>query len=427
MSPASASAPPSRADLRELVRIAQELTGFKTEAVSEDGLARFLTREHRDGRAVSDLLEGLRAGDRAAAERLTSQVMVAETFFFRHPDHFQLLLQEVLPPLLAREPNPRLWSAGCASGEEAYSLAACVLQVDRARARDVFVLGTDLSRSRLERARKGEYRNWSVRDAGPMLAPVVEEAGDRYRVREDVRALARFKQHNLLNLPPTPGAFDVIFCRNVLVYLDEEPARRVRAHLAHALRPGGYLFLGPLEGETPEPWLSPVAGRQDVVRRSLDALPDLRSSTPVPRPLTPMPRPLAPAPRPARAPRPPTPAPPPARALPAPPPTTPRRGPEVEAHCAALELVEHGDLGQARAALRDLRGRVPAYVPGVVDLALVNARLGHGQEAVRTMREALELLQPLEDQALVAGPETLPVEYYRAVAQVFLNQRRGHP
>jgi chemotaxis protein methyltransferase CheR len=407
---------PNPAVLRELVQFAQELTGFKTEAVSEDALARFLSREHKDGRAVSELLRGLRNGDRAAAERLTSQVMVAETFFFRHPDHFQLLLQEVLPQLFAREPAPRLWSAGCASGEETYSLAACVLQVDRRRANDALVLGTDLSRSRLERARRGDYSGWSVRDAGPMLAPVVESLDGRYHVREDVRALARFKQHNLLNLPPPPGAFDVIFCRNVLVYLDEEPARRVRAHLAQALRPGGYLFLAPLEGEAPaQPWLSPVAGRPDVLRRSLDALPELRSSTtPIPRPLTPVPRPLAPAA-------------PPARALPASPSAAPRRGPEVEAHCAALALVEHGDLGQARAALRDLRGRVPAYVPGAVDLALVNARLGHGQEAVRTMREALELLEPLQDAELVAGPETLPAEYYRAVAQVFLNQRRGHP
>jgi len=397
---------PDPAVLRELVRIAQDLTGFKTEAVSEEALARFLTREHRDGRAVSDLLGGLRAGDRAAAERLTSQVMVAETFFFRHPDHFQLLLQEVLPPLLAREPSPRLWSAGCASGEEAYSLAACVLAVDRRKANGALVLGTDLSRSRLERAHKGEYRNWSVRDAGPMLAPVVEQVDGRFRVRKDARALVGFKQHNLLNAPPPPGAFDVIFCRNVLVYLDEAPARQVRAHLAQALRPGGYLFLGPLEGEAPPPGLLPVAGRQDVLRRPADAVAELRFPTPAPRPLTP--------------------APPPTRALPSPPPRAPRRGPEVDAHCAALALVEHGDLGQARAALRDLRDRAPAYVPGVVDLALVNARLGHGQEAVRTMREALELLQPLEDQELVAGPETLPVEYYRAVAQVFLNQRRGH-
>jgi chemotaxis methyl-accepting protein methylase len=414
------SAPaPSQAVLRELVQIAQELTGFKTEAVSAEALARFISREHREGHAVNELLQGLRGGDRAAAERLVSQVMVAETFFFRHPEHFQLLLDEVLPQLFAREPAPRLWSAGCASGEETYSLAACVLQVNLKKSKDALVGGTDLSRSRLERARKGEYRTWSVRDAGPMLAPAVEHADGRYRVREDVRTLARFKQHNLLNLPPPPGAFDVIFCRNVLVYLDEEPARRVRTHLSMALRPGGYLFLGPLEGEPPEPWMSTVGGRQDVLRRNPDG--ELRFTTPTPRPLTPFPRPLTPLPRS------PTPAPPPARALPATPASTPPRGREVDEHCAALALVELGDLGQARDALRQLRRRAPAYVPGVIDLALVSARLGHGQESVRTMREALELLQPLEDKAPVAGPETLPVEYYRAVAQVFLNQRRGHP
>jgi chemotaxis protein methyltransferase CheR len=400
--------------LRELARIAQQLTGFKTDAVSPEALARFLSQESRQGLNATELLAGLRRGDRAAAERLITQVMVAETFFFRHPDHFQLLSQEVLPQLLARESAPRLWSAGCASGEEAYSLAACVLAAMKDRAGDALVLGTDLSRARLERARKGEYRSWSVRDAGPLLAPVVN--GDPpegpYRVLEEVRALTRFKAHNLLSLPPPPGAFDVIFCRNVLVYLDDEPARTVRANLALALRPGGYLFLGPLEGEAPEPWLSPVAGRLGVLRRPADALFDARQ--PTPHPGTPR---LTPPP------------PPPGRPMPAPPPgpASPRPVPEVEIHCAALALVEQGDLGQARAALRDLRGRVPAYVPGVVDLALVNARLGHGMEAVRTMKEALELLAGREDAEPVSGPETLPVEYYRAVAQVFLNQRRGHP
>ncbi|HEY8209261.1 MAG TPA: protein-glutamate O-methyltransferase CheR [Myxococcaceae bacterium] len=407
--------PPQREVLGELAEIARRLTGFKTDAVSEEAMARFLSQERKDGHAAAELLAGLRAGDRASAERLISQVMVAETFFFRHPDHFQLLLHEVLPQLLSREPSPRLWSAGCASGEEAYSLAACVLAVDPKRAQNALVLGTDLSRARLERARKGEYRTWSVRDAGPMLAPVVDGADGVYKVRDDVRELTRFRVHNLLNLPPNPGAFDVIFCRNVLVYLDEEPARIVRANLSTAVRPGGYLFLGPLEGEAPEPWMVPVSGRTDVLQRATDAPLDLRP--PAPRPLPPVPR--------AR-----TPVPPPARALPAASPAAapaPQRRPEVEEHCAALALVEQGDLGHARSALRSLRGRVPAYVPGVVDLALVNARLGHGAEAVRTMREALEMLQPLKDGELVPGPEALPAEYYRAVAQVFLNQRRGHP
>ncbi|HZN94682.1 MAG TPA: protein-glutamate O-methyltransferase CheR, partial [Myxococcales bacterium] len=296
--------------LGELARIARQLTGFKTDAVSEEALARFLSQERRHGQTPTELLSGLRQGDRAAAERLISQVMVAETFFFRHPDHFQLLQREVLPQLLAREPQPRLWSAGCASGEEAYSLAACVLDVAGGQPGKAMVLGTDLSRSRLELARKGEYRNWSVRDAGPMLAPVVEGGQGRWRVREDVRALTRFKAHNLLNLPPQPGLFDVIFCRNVLVYLDEEPARTVRNHLTLALRPGGYLFLGPLEGEAMAPWMSPVGGRLDVLRRSADPLPDPR--LPTPRPLTPRP----PTPRPRFTP----PPPPAARSMPAPPP-----------------------------------------------------------------------------------------------------------
>jgi hypothetical protein len=97
----------------------------------------------------------------------------------------------------------------------------------------------------------------------------------------------------------------------------------------------------------------------------------------------------------------------------------------VEAHCAALSLVEQGDLGHARSSLRALRTVAPGYLPGAVDLALVSARLGHSAEAVRTMREALQLTQGLADGTTIPGPEPLPVEYYRAVAQVFLDQRRG--
>jgi hypothetical protein len=246
---------------------------------------------------------------------------------------------------------------------------------------------------------------------------VVDVYPEHFRVRDDVRALARFQAHSLMEPPPAPGLFDVIFCRNVLVYLDAAAAKVVRAHLCAALRPGGYLFLGPLEGETPEPWLWPVSGRLDVLRRPDGAVLDLRA--PTPRPLTP---------------RPPPPVHVTARALPAPPPSlapapdpaaAPSLAREIEAHRAALEMVEHGELGQARATLRALRGSVPGYLPGVVDLALVYARLGHGQEAVRTMKEALQALSQVPDGELVAGPEPLPAEYYKAVAQVFLTQRRG--
>ncbi|HVE82497.1 MAG TPA: CheR family methyltransferase, partial [Myxococcales bacterium] len=271
---------PDQDVLRELGRIAGRLTGFRLDAVSEEALIRFLAQERRQGRTDQDLLAAFRASDRAAEERLITEVMVAETFFFRHPDHFEVLLHEVLPELLARERAPRLWSAGCASGEETYSLAACVLAAGRERARDVLVLGTDLSVARLEQARRGEYRNWSIRDAGPLLVPVVDVYPEHFRVRDDVRALARFQAHSLMEPPPAPGLFDVIFCRNVLVYLDAAAAKVVRAHLCAALRPGGYLFLGPLEGETPEPWLWPVSGRLDVLRRPDGAVLDLRAPTP---------------------------------------------------------------------------------------------------------------------------------------------------
>jgi chemotaxis methyl-accepting protein methylase len=409
--------------LRELAWIAHQMTGFRPDAVSQEALGRFLDQERRVGRNAADLLSSLRHGEPASAQRLVAQVLVAETFFFRHPEQFEILSDVVLPELSAHGRPPRLWSAGCASGEEAYSLAACVLDSGHPRAADAEVLGTDLSGPRLEIARQGLFGRWSVREAAPLLYPLLEPEGEKLRVRGPVRGVTRFQLHNLLEPPPAPGLFDVVFCRNVLVYLDDEPARTVRRHLASAVRPGGYLFLGPLEGGEPPPGFSPALGsRPDVLRRSGAAAEAAESPPPAadePRPLPPLeaaPPLMGPAPGAMAAPA--APATPEGARGPAAP------SPEVAAHCRALHLVERGELTLARSVLADLRRRAPCYLPAAVDLALVQSRLGHGAAARALMREALALAGALCPTQAVDGPQPLPAEYYRAVAQAFLTQRR---
>jgi chemotaxis protein methyltransferase CheR len=402
------SQPQEQELLRTLAGIAYQMTGFRPDAVSEEALGRFLSQERQRGRSAAELLSRLRDGDPASAQRLVAQILVAETYFFRHPDQFELLCDMALPELTTRGEPLRFWSAGCASGEEAYSLAACLWATGRDRAEQAEVLGTDLSESRLELARRGLYGRWSVREAAPLMHPLLEPEGEKLRVRDSMRKLTRFQLHNLLEPPPVPGLFDVVFCRNVLVYLDDEPARTVRRNLAAAVRPGGYLFFGPLEGGDPLPGFSPVLrARPDVLRRSAEtAITESAPPVPAPGPLPP-----------AAAMPPPVLAPPPAAQAPA-------VAPEVAEHCRALQLVEQGNLTVARAVLVELRRRAPWYLPATVDLALVQSRLGHGTDARSLMREALARAEALAPTQLVPGPQPLPAEYYRTVAQEFLTRRR---
>ena len=199
------------------------------------------------------------AGERDARALLIEHVVVGETSFCRHPDQLALIGR-----LAASAPAPvRVWSAGCASGEEAYSVAMALAEAGRRPGEDL-VLGTDVSARALEVARAAAYgaralRFTPVHCADRWFGPPTAD-GARL-VTPALAAGVRFAHHNLLTPEPPPGApFDVVLCRNVLIYF--EPARigEALARLAAALVPGGALVLGPVElplaGGTP---LLPIA------------------------------------------------------------------------------------------------------------------------------------------------------------------------
>ena len=189
----------------------------------------------------------------AAIQSLT----IGETYFFRHKPHFDLLRQEILPALIAPrrlQPRPwlRLWSAGCASGEEAYSLAILVRELIPDLADwSVVILGTDLNAEALALARRGSYPLWSFRDTDPaVIGAYCEAKGNRFVVREDLRRAVTFAPLNLVDpgfAAATAGGMDVIMCRNVTMYFSRDAARRVARHLTDCLNPGGWLFVGPSE------------------------------------------------------------------------------------------------------------------------------------------------------------------------------------
>ena len=181
--------------------------------------------------------------------RLAEQLANHETQFFRNPAHFRCLREHVFPTLQherSRLRPIRCWSAGCATGEEAYSMAMVALQMWGAPPlRPVQIWGTDLSSTVLEHARHGVYRGRTLANIQPMYRSCFEPCADGSRVGTMARSLVQFEQHNLLDaLPVWAQELDVVFCQNVTIYFQLATCKRLIERIYHALADGGYLLLG---------------------------------------------------------------------------------------------------------------------------------------------------------------------------------------
>jgi chemotaxis protein methyltransferase CheR len=189
---------------------------------------------------------------------LSNQVVEAllnnETYFFRDRSPFDLLSRHALPELAKKRDTIRrlrIWSAGCSTGQEVYSIAMLFAEnAERWRGWTVDVLGSDVSSTVIDRARAGLYSQFEVQRGLGINQTIrwFEECGDGWRVVEDLRKPVRFQVHNLLESPPHPGGFDIVLCRNVLLYLTAEKRRLAFDRLASAMAPDGWLMLG--AGET---------------------------------------------------------------------------------------------------------------------------------------------------------------------------------
>ena len=188
---------------------------------------------------------------------LATQVVEAllnnETYFFRDRTPFDLLAKATLPKLIQRRQSKRLriWSAGCSTGQEAYSLAMLFAEDPlRWAGWTIDILGTDVSESAVRRAREGSYSQFEVqRGLGiNQMIRWFEETDDGWRAVEPLRRMVRFQVQNLLEPPPHPGQFDIVLCRNVLLYLNAERRGLIFDRIAGAMEPDGWLMLG--AGET---------------------------------------------------------------------------------------------------------------------------------------------------------------------------------
>ncbi|ABC80970.1 CheR family methyltransferase [Anaeromyxobacter dehalogenans] len=335
-----------------------------------------------DPRAYADRL---RDGRLAVAD-LVAAVTVGETYFFRDPPQLALVRDRVVPALAASRPAGhalRAWSAACATGEEAYTLAFTLEQAgvgERSR-----VLGTDISRPALARARAGAYGDWSLR--GPeraTAARLLRREGGRWKVPSRIRARVRFEYLNLADATyPSPGTgtagVDLVLCRNALMYLEREVVAAVARRLHAALAPGGWLLTGladpPLGGLAPFEPVSTAAGV--VYHRPAEAEPAAPRARPPRRPG----RPQAPATPPPAAAPPPPPPPPPAPAAARLPAAAP--APDL---AGALDALRRGDWG----AVLDRAGALLATPEGAAALVHAAANAGDPPRAEALAARAAE-------------------------------------
>lgn len=173
------------------------------------------------------------------------------TYFFREPHHFETLKKDVLPPLIKRAKTGgrvRLWSAGCSNGQEPYSIAMTLLSVMPDAANyDIKILATDIDERMIAHCKSGVYSDSIVKAVPGNLKSqhfTQNKADNSWTISKDVQKLIAFKELNLLRPWPISGAFDVIFCRNVVIYFDEETQQPLWGRFASALSPGGWMMIG---------------------------------------------------------------------------------------------------------------------------------------------------------------------------------------
>ncbi len=355
----------------------------------------------------------------AAWDELIAELTIGETYFFRNAAQFTALREIILPDLVQQRSTVRylrLWSAGCATGEEPYSLAIVLREYLPADPPwQISILATDINRRFLARAHEACYGNWSFRETPPEVREryFVPERG-QWRLRTEIRADVTFAQLNLAEpVYPSPQlgitAFDVIFCRNVMIYFDEATTRQVIQRLYDSLTPGGWLVVGHAEPNvelyrqfethnapgtilyrkplTASPFTpAPVPGSTALTTRTIETTTTSTARGSTTLPATPA---IARAAAPAVA----TPATSPAAAYPNAPlpsaeplPTSPD-----ERLRAAHTAADHGDWNTAEDILRTLLKEYPLFAPAYYLQAQIAEHQGHLEAALADYRRSVYL------------------------------------
>jgi chemotaxis protein methyltransferase CheR len=202
---------------------------------------------------ITDVVHKLRHGDEDLARQVVEAMTTNETLFFRDStpfDHFRKIMLPALIKSRGAERSLRIWCAAASTGQEPYSLAMILDEVRGELAGWRFdILGTDIARDVLAKAREAVYSQFEIQRGLPikLLLQHFDQEGDKWRLKERLRSMITFREMNLLEPSPALGQFDIIFCRNVLIYFDLPTKAKVLKLMARHLRPDGFLTLGAAE------------------------------------------------------------------------------------------------------------------------------------------------------------------------------------
>ncbi|MFN3659727.1 MAG: CheR family methyltransferase [Brevinematales bacterium] len=186
---------------------------------------------------------------RVLLSEMINRITTNHTYFMRESAHYDFMVERIFP-LWQKDPyrDIRIWSAGCSSGEEIYTVAILIREhFFPYHPEEWGLLGTDISLRVLEQAEKGIYVTERLENLDPLLIQkyFLQIDENTYQVKEEIRDMVLFKRFNLIRETyPFKGKFDLIWCRNVLIYFDQKHKEHILSHLANVLKPGGYLFIG---------------------------------------------------------------------------------------------------------------------------------------------------------------------------------------
>jgi chemotaxis protein methyltransferase CheR len=201
---------------------------------------------------IPELVQKMKAGEDALITEVVEAMTTNETFFFRDKIPFDHLRESILPDLVparASRQTLRIWCAASSTGQEPYSVAMCIKEFAGLVGWRVEILATDLSQEVLEKSKAGIYSQFEVQRGLPiqMLVKYFTQVGELWQLNPDIRAMVQHRQLNLLQDFSHLGKFDVIFCRNVLIYFDHDTKAAIFERLARMIEPDGVLTLGAAE------------------------------------------------------------------------------------------------------------------------------------------------------------------------------------
>ena len=378
--------------LQRLGQLLRARTGWNLGAPETQRLREKVSTRLQDRRlslaAYCTLLE--EGADADEWRELIGLLVIPETFFFRDSGQMTLLRNRILPELISRRAavrSLRIWSAGCSTGEEPYSIAMLLHDLLPERAAwQLQIVGTDVDPAALQKARRGRYGQWSLRNAASNVSAFFTRVGEEWQLDERISKMVTFRPGNLVHDPfPSLHAelheMDLILCRNVFIYFERPIVAAVVRKMAATLRDGGYLLTGHAElHDIKPPGLQPRKFPESMAHQRVAVVPEPPAAPAAvarPRAVVPAPRPRPMASAPVEPPR-----------------RIPVREPAPDTQQASIEQVERLlESGACSAALKwaeELLRLQPASFPTLCLAARATAHLGDHNRAAEYCRSAMD-------------------------------------